>query len=330
MAQAKRASGAGGRWRASTRQLLAFPPAVLIPSTRRPREPTFALGSASERIVSHAGSSTSPGMASIVWDAVRLSRSSFACTWVPGFVLALALAMQETLLILHLPDLRWLAWPSAPGPFAGPLEALLTPRFIGAELALTLLALTSFGALLACQLAIARGRQPLSAGAAFARGLRRLPEMALASMLYLIVVIAGAIALLVPALYFGARLQLWPVRMFAEETGPFGSLGASWRLMKGRLWRGTTVLSIALLAVVIASAAVGMLVGSVIAFLQPGASGERIIEELFAVPVNAIIYPFVSAAWIVTYHDLKLRQASCEVSAAPRQLPRREARPFGD
>lgn len=249
--------------------------------------------------------STPQSIGGVIDDAIRLYRSSFSQWWVPALIFAAIVLAENIVATLLTPGL---ASPVARPNLLELIRKLYSPRILLIDLLGALVALVCYGALFAAQLAAARGVSSPSTGAAFAASLRRLPRMVLAGLISLLAIVAGTILLVIPGMYVWGRLQLWMVAMFAEDASALEALASSWRLMQSRWWRGSTILTVAFIIMIVLSIAIGA-VGGIVAYLaHTDQAARQIIIQLFALPANAIIYPMLSAVWIAMYDDFKLRR----------------------
>jgi hypothetical protein len=172
-----------------------------------------------------------------------------------------------------------------------------------------------YGALMKTVSAWAKGNESLSVGSALAVGLRRLPGAVLGGLLYGLAVGIGIILLVVPGVYFFGKLQLWLPAMFVDDAGAVEGLGISWRLTRGRWWRGTVILTVALVIVYVFALALGLLSGLITALTHLTLTDSTIVSQLLGVVSNVIVLPMFVAILIVMYHDFKLRSEGGDLAA---------------
>ena len=250
----------------------------------------------------------------------RIYRSSLPHLWLPAVVLAIIAAAANGAVSLVIPGLT-----IADADWQRLLDiaaALVSARMIALYVVTTLIALVVYGAFFSIQLSTAHGRASLSAPAALAASLLRLPRMTLAAVLNLVPIaltcafiaipgvygaLLGLIWLLIPGTYVWGRLQLWMAVMFAEDAGVFASLAGSWRLMQGRWWRGTTILTLAFLVMTVFSSIVLAIGESAAALSQLGPAGQQIITQIFAASAYTLASPMLSAACVAMYVQFKSR-----------------------
>jgi hypothetical protein len=282
-------------------------------------------------------------------DWIRLFRSSLAACWRIALLAAAAGALVQFTIT-----------PPAPTPKLPPLQALLhgwstqrAPRVLLTDIALGLIVMLIYAALLTQQAAIVRAEEPFSFGTALAKGLRRLPRLYLGALLLILIVLAigvpggivaaifirlrhtplavllGALALIalfIVLIYVMVRLQLWLPVMFAENRGAASSLGRSWELVKGNWWRVTLIGFVSGVVIGILTWAVSAGIGIVV-----GVAGfhdttpdllVRRIQLIGAVSqvVRLLTMPLLTAVWLAIYHDLTLRREGGDLAARAEAL----------
>jgi hypothetical protein len=163
-------------------------------------------------------------------------------------------------------------------------------------------------AIVARQHAAATGQED-SFGSALAVGLRRLPS-AIGGGLTLVVLIAiGFVLLVIPGIWLWGMFQVWFVALVVEQLGPFKALGRSWRLVEGHWWRTSALVSVALIIILILSAAVGMTGAWFGLAVSHGGAGIVLLAwQLVAAAISVITTPLLMAVMLSMYYDLKLRR----------------------
>ncbi|MGH8149601.1 MAG: hypothetical protein ACRETB_06455 [Steroidobacteraceae bacterium] len=237
----------------------------------------------------------------VIDDGIRLFRSSFSRCWLLAIIPGLVLAVYETFYPISVPLYSALGHPSA-------FMALAqSPRLVVMDIVSGLLGLIFQGAVVVRELAILRGEESCTFAGAIGTGLRRLPGMVLATILFALAIAGGCIALLIPGLWLWARLQLWTAALFAEDASATEALASSWRLTRGHWWRAATIFSVAVI-IMIVLALVFTFVGGVFAALsQASTLGRTVLLYVFSLASRAIYYPLGAAIWLAMYHDFKLR-----------------------
>ena len=274
---------------------------------------TPAVGSAEPHSVQPSAPRSIGG---VIDDALRLYRASFRRCWVFAFTFSAVIFVFRIALVASLPDVR-----SSTGEnFLRALSVVGWPRITGLYLTIMLLSLICYGAMLTSQFAVARGEIDLSLGRALAEGARHLPGMIVASLISFVALMLGTAALIIPGVYFWGKLLLWMPAMFAERVSGTAALGASWRLTEGLWWRGVTIFTVGVIiaiVVLITLGLVGGILGSLIAVSHSlgGRTEQTIIQQLFGIVLNTLLYPFMSALMIAMYHDFKLRREGGDLAA---------------
>jgi hypothetical protein len=172
-----------------------------------------------------------------------------------------------------------------------------------------------YGALVKAESALARGEPEPSVGEALLAGLRRLPGMLLAGLLFGLAIGIGSIALLIPGIYLFVKLQLWLVAMFMEDASAMESLKISWRLTDKRWWRAMAILSVAFVLVYVVALAVGLVANIIDVAAHVSVMNRLIVNQLFSAASNILVMPLVVAIGVVMYHDFKLRSEGGDLAA---------------
>lgn len=281
---------------------------------------------------------------------IRLFRASFGACWALALLAGVAGALFEFSITPLLPSQGATAlqnylhyWSSVRGPM--PFLTDIVFRFIS---------LVVYGALLAQQVALARGGETFSFGDAFMKGLRRSPQMLLGGVVIVLIIAAICVpfgivaAVLIPALrhsplamlvampivlamvivliYVMARLQLWMAVMFSENLGGASSVGRSWDLVKGQWWRVAGVTFVSGIIIWILSAAFGGIGGFVIGIIGVhGTSPDVMFRRVQLIGATAqiaqlLVMPLLTAAWLAIYQDLTLRREGGDLAARTEAL----------
>jgi hypothetical protein len=201
----------------------------------------------------------------------------------------------------------------------------LSADMSAAEWALVLVAglanLLLWGAILLRQDAIARGRASSLAGD-LGRVLSRLwPSIAIA-LASLLLIALGMVLLVVPGLYLAvALLFAYPAMLLDDQSVP-GAIRTSLRLVRGNWWRTSTILTVALFAVVVFYA-VGSVVGVILSRLI--GSGDLasvfLVTSVITAMIGALFSPFMLALSLAQYDDLKLRRDGVDLASRIDALP---------
>jgi len=243
----------------------------------------------------------------VVDDAIRLYRGSFSHTWKLSVAFAIALAVLGLFMVMSIPALFDIQRATlAPQQV---LALFTSPVVIGSYLLMIVCELVFYGALFASENAVARG-EPIPMGQALLAGLRRIPGMLLAGLVFLIAFTLGCIALLIPGIYLWGKLQLWPAALYAEDATAMEALGSSWTLTRGRWWRTVVIISVALIILYIVALAVGLVPAFLLGFTSLK-HGNMLTAQLAAMPFSILsrifLMPAMPAILLAVHHDCKLR-----------------------
>jgi len=149
------------------------------------------------------------------------------------------------------------------------------------------------------------------------------PVLAIGMTLLVFMVFAVVlIAVVVPTGLMLARWIAAPTVVVAEEQGPMASLGRSWQLTRRRAWRGFGLLVlITTLNFVILGLPASMLQWTAMIVLPPQMLGwlTSVLSGL-AYFLNVLWYPFLVAAMVLIYLDLRVRAESYDLELRIRQL----------
>jgi hypothetical protein len=193
--------------------------------------------------------------------------------------------------------------------------AIFSPVAMGGFALAMLASLVFYGALVKMVSAWAKGDESLTLGSALAVGARRLPAAVLGSLLYVLAFGIGFVLLVVPGVYLFGKFQLWMTAMFMDDAGAVEALGISWRLTRGRWWRGTVILTVALIILYVFALALGLVSGVITALTHLSVTDRAIVNQLFGVVSNMIVLPMFVAILVVMYHDFKLRSEGGDLAA---------------
>lgn len=164
-----------------------------------------------------------------------------------------------------------------------------------------------FAALVARTDAIANG-EALSLGGSMGIGLRRLIPMFVCGILYVIAVMAGLVALIIPGIIIGLSLSFAMYLTVTDDMGPLEALKESHGLVWGNWWHTAAVAGVVIFIVMGSY----FLLGFVSALLSGVASGE--VESTGPVMLigvtllTTLLTPIMYAFYIALLNDLKLRK----------------------
>jgi hypothetical protein len=244
-----------------------------------------------------------------------LYRSSFARCWFLALIYALSVAAL-TSVVAGMPQ----PTPGGdPGEFSQALTAwlqsLFTPAVIGGYVLFIVVSWVIFGAVFATENSLARGDQSFSVWRALGVGLWRVPTVFVAALLSGIIFMVGFILLIIPGIYFAFKLQLWMAAIFVDDAGPFQALGASWRLTRGRWWRGLAIAGVIFIVILVFTTAFSLLGTAVASFVPFGPRSMIIVTQLISAIGNVLMLPMSAAIAVAMYHDFKLRGQGGDLAA---------------
>ncbi len=201
----------------------------------------------------------------------------------------------------------------------------LSASMSAAEWALVLFAgfanVLLWGAILLRQRAIAYGRPSTLAGDLGQVLARLLPSLGIA-LLSVLLIALGMVLLVVPGLYLAVALLFAYPALLLDGQPVVGAIRTSLRLVRGNWWRTSTILTVALFAVV-----VFYVVGSVVGVMLAGLVGSGDVGSVFLVTsvitamIGALFSPFMLALSLAQYDDLKLRRDGVDLASRIDALP---------
>ena len=280
---------------------------------------------------------------------IRLFSSSFSACWPLALLAAAAGALVEFTIT-----------PALPTPGARPLQSYLNywsalrgPTTALSDIALLLITLLIYSALLTQKAALARGEEPFPFADALAKGLRRVPQMLLGFVLLVLIITAicvpfgivtavmipfrhtpaiiplaalGIIAFLVVIIYVTVRLQLWMAVIFSENRGGASALGRSWDLVKGNWWRVTGIAFVAGVVMWVVTMAFAMVVGIGIGIAGiRGTTPDQLVRRIQLIGAvgqvaRLLTMPLLTAVWLAIYQDVRLRREGADLAARAEAL----------
>ena len=240
-------------------------------------------------------------------DGVRLYRESFRQIW-PLLIVNAILAIAPSL-ILGLNQ-------AAPGSLQQAralYQTMTSPGYWIGFLVLLLANLVMYGALIGSIDSVAKGGS-MALGEAVQLGLSRLLRLFASSILFGIAVTIGLLLFIVPGIYLMGIFQLVFVAIVLENARVGESFGTSRRLIKGHWWRSVTIVSVAIIILVVLSFLAG-LVTALAAVLRPSVGTVLVVNQLVSGIVNVVIVGWMPSVLLAMYYDLKLRHEGGDLSA---------------
>jgi hypothetical protein len=264
--------------------------------------------------------STPLSIGGVLDSAFKLFSSSYSRCWLLALLGSLVTAAVSILYVQNAANLMTQIEQPAADPalqlsrLFAQLSSLYTPSMLGASLLAGLVSGVFYGAVVLTQNAWSRGEE-LSLGGALGASLGRLPAAFVLGIVTGIIIGVGCVLLLIPGIYFAGKLQLAWTAVYVDKAGPFEALGTSWRLTRGRWWRGIVIVTVAFIVLYVLSMAFsfgGALVGNLAA---QDAATRLIIVQVFMVAARLLVLPFTVAIWLAMYNDFKLRREGGDLAA---------------
>ncbi len=251
---------------------------------------------------------TSRPVSATVGGVIELTRHSLAHSWLPAMLVSflwVGLLVRPLLALNPQDDVLQLATQLQ--------ELLFAPSFGYALLAVSVLSVLPYCAIVACVHAVATGGT--AGGAGLPLALRVFPAALVAATLFMVLTSVGTLVFIVPGVYLWGMWQLWIVVIVVERCGPLRALERSWQLSRGSWWFSVTLVTVTALL----SMAPLVLFDLVFPWftLAFGLAGtQALIASLIGFGVAAIlVLPLVPAALVAVYLLLCNRQAGSAVEA---------------
>jgi len=247
-------------------------------------------------------------------NAIRLYRYAIRRCWILALIYSGVLAVFTLAWILPLTKAASATAASRPDPMQV-LAMIFSPAVLLGFLFATVFSMAVYGALVKMESALARGEPELSIGAALLAGVRRVPGMLLAGLLFGLAFCLGTIALVIPGIYLFGKLQLWLVAMFMEDAGALESLKISWRLTDKRWWRASIIITVAFVLMYVFALAVSLVANIIDLVAHVSIANRLVINQLFSAASNIVAMPLFVAIAVLMYQDFKLRSEGGDLAA---------------
>jgi hypothetical protein len=250
-------------------------------------------------------------------DAIKLYRESFRACWPVAAAAAIIGGALSIYLLLHvLGNVVFNA--------SAPMQAFAAYNQSGVYLiwlAGAAVRLAAYGSMLIYQNELAEGVGTPSMQQALSLTLGRLVPGLLAGLAWWVVVMIGFVLLIVPGFYFLGALCLWPACLFIGKAGPLQALSQSRELIRGYWWRTTTILTVALILIMVLSSIAGALVGALVPLFYRDMVAMQLSLQVVSVIVSIFTLSAMPAALVAVYRDLKLRHEGSDLAARLGALP---------
>jgi hypothetical protein len=252
--------------------------------------------------------STGPrSIGGVLDDGVRLYRESFRQIW-PLLIVNAILAVAPSL-ILGVNQ----AAPGSLQQMRAVYQTMASPGYLIGFLVLLLANLAIYGALLGSIDSVSKGGR-MALGEALQLGLSRLPRVLGGSFLFGFAVALGFLLFILPGIYLMGIFQLVFVAIVLENARIGEAFGTSRRLIKGHWWRSVTIVTVAIIILIVLSF-LGGLITALAAVLRPGVGTVLIANQVVSFIVNVIIVGWMPSVLLAMYYDLKLRHEGGDLSA---------------
>ena len=203
--------------------------------------------------------------------------------------------------------------PAGDAPSAHP-EALThnLPAFFATLIGFTAFTFIFYGAIISRLDNLVHQRED-SLGAALGIGVRKLPVLILAGILYGLALAIGSLLLLVPGIILGLSLSLYPIYIIVENLGGYASLKASHNLIWGLWWRTLSIYMAPGILILIFYFLLGM-IGYGLADDDASKLGSFGIVDVVTNTLSGLAIPYFYALAYVVFHDLKLRKSGDDLA----------------
>jgi len=244
--------------------------------------------------------------------AFRVYRANVGTLWLCVVWFVVPLAVGITLLTLSVDPDAFGPSPEAAtseNPFGG--AEVSATAVVGLVLAVVLVTLATA----ACTRAVAGAYlgRPVDWRASLGFGLRRVGPLVALSLLTGAAVLAGALALLIGAIYVGVRLFLASPALVVEDESATGAMGRSWALVKDRWWATFAVVLVTFLLLLV----VGAVIQSLVAL--PGQLADSqllsaVLSTLGQILSDLVTIPLQAAVLTILYFDLRVRKEGFDLA----------------
>ncbi|MDE2347392.1 MAG: hypothetical protein KGL92_02715 [Gammaproteobacteria bacterium] len=249
----------------------------------------------------------------VVDDAIKLYRVCLPRSW------PLALAPEVAVMLLEISQQSRLHLTATTDPRV--VFALLqSPGFVATVVIGFLLLLVFNYALIDHMHAIAT-REIASLRGSLGVGLRMLPRAVVTAGLIALATGVGFVLLLVPGIYLAGAWMLTFVAMVVGDTGVFGSMRASYSLIKGHWWRTMTIYTVATLMAVVFYVVLALVFGLSGSLDGPGSALAIGLQRLLSVALGTLMTLWFPAVLLSLYYDLQLRRDGADLSRRIDALP---------
>jgi hypothetical protein len=150
---------------------------------------------------------------------------------------------------------------------------------------------------------------------------RRLPALAGMEILLALGLVAGGIALVIPAIWLYVSWLVAAPALLIERVGAARALGRSRKLVRGRWWPTAAVLIVASIMVSVVSGALQALLAAVASLpSQPSLVLAVALVTVSGAISTIVAQPFHAAVSTILYYDLRVRHEGFDLHVLAEQL----------
>jgi hypothetical protein len=166
------------------------------------------------------------------------------------------------------------------------------------------------------RMSAAYSAEGVSLGAALSHGLRRAPAVFGASILYGLAFLGGTLLLVIPGLYLAVMLGVCFYAAALDSKGPAGSLGYSWRLVRGNWWRTTAIVTVIGILAFVLYFAIGFVAALTLlgGDPQPVAQPSVLVDVVITPILSGVLAPLFYCLGFALYEDLKTRNSGTDLA----------------
>jgi len=267
----------------------------------------------------------------VIDDAIKLYRGSFRGCWVLsliGSIIVGATAIYRAAQLRGVGTLGNLARTADTAQHIAEALRQFSANFRGpgflSQLLIYAVQLLIYLALFAQVNSVAQQRSGQSPVDAVAAGLRRLPGAIVAVIVFAVGVGIGFFLLFIPGFYLWGKLEFWLSAVFADDVGAIEGLGRSWVATSGNWWRSVTIVSVALIIIlvleILATVVTGSAVGIMLGVYHSSLEAVLIATQIVSAILSVFVLPMIPAVMLSTYYDLKLRREGGDLAARATSL----------
>jgi len=172
----------------------------------------------------------------------------------------------------------------------------------------------AYGALWAKLDFLARGEEMTSARA-FAIGLRALPTLCFATLLFLVALEVGLLLFFVPGVFVSVALCLYGPIIMLEGKGAIAGLRESHELVRGSWWYIAVAQLAGGLPVLVGVMIMLVITSLVLELAGAGDGGKLVFGLVVSALIAAAVTPFFAALVLECYYEMKIRRSVPPVRA---------------